>query len=190
MVQNTRWRAENPLSQVAFKLGRSRGGQSGNKWNTLENFPQYQIPISNKLEELESDTDLAGSGDVEDLGEVDKENINSQNIQGGEERTEQVIFESERGKPVKRKIAKKSGPKKRWAGKSRVSVAQEQNVQKGPNWHMRGLIFTLTRAEVERSESGKRLRVEFSSERRSGGVFVDRAEGEYASYGTPPEQAE
>ncbi|CAA7025016.1 unnamed protein product [Microthlaspi erraticum] len=133
VVHNTRRRAGNPPSQVVAN-GTTEGRQTVQQRNALENIPQDQIRISNRFGELGLDTDLVESGNIDIPREVDKENINNQNIQGEggrveqEGRVEQVTFGSQRGKLDKRKAVKKVRPKERWAGKSQRSEGRSSGV--------------------------------------------------------------
>lgn len=172
-VQNPRRRATGPMT---FAAGTAGGSGRRNGRNISENILQRDILTSNRFGELAIDTESPGTREVADLEGVDKENVNTLNLQVME-RSESQGTTMDSGKGLdKRPSVHKTGPNDKRAGKKKATTSHKPNAKTGLNRPMRGLIFGPTRGELERSESGKRLRVEPGSVGRVGGVYTETGE--------------
>ncbi|CAA7030619.1 unnamed protein product [Microthlaspi erraticum] len=170
---------------VAFTAWSSGGVEARKSRNILANIPKTNIPNSNRFDSLAVDTELTESREDGVLVEVDKENVNDGNIHGIEKSTGHGNQLSLGGKMNKRTDTNKLGPRGKRAGKASSSLAQKKNVPNGQNRPMRGLVFGPTTGEVERSDSGKRLRTESGNIGRVGGTFPIAEDEAYVEQGTP-----
>lgn len=175
-VQSSRRRKEMPTAPVVFSAGSSGDGERRSLRNISENIPHENIRTSNKFGELAIDTDLPEVREVAGLEEANKENVNILNAQGKERSTGQGKGNSFGGKSERKTNVNHTGPIEKRAGKQKPNETHKLIVKSGMHRPTRGLVFGPTREEVERSESGKRLRVENGAGGRSGGVFAAAGE--------------
>lgn len=172
-VQNPRRRATIPM---AFAVGTSGESERRNSWNISENIPRRNILTSNRFGELAIDMELPVTREVADLEGVDKENVNTLNSQGMERSTSQGS-KINSGKRIDKMISvNKTWSNDKRAGKMKATTSHKPNARTDLNKPMRGLVFGPTRGELEQSESGKRLRVEYGNAGRLGGVYTEAGE--------------
>lgn len=124
--------------------------------------------------------------EVTALEEANKENENIITSQGKEKDTGQGRGGTLGGKLGKKTSGNNKGPNEKWAGKTKAQTHQKAGTKKGTNRPTRGLVFGPERGEVERSASGKRLRLENSNEGRLGGAFVSPRDGNGGGDGGMP----
>ncbi|CAA7051321.1 unnamed protein product [Microthlaspi erraticum] len=124
-VQTSRRRAEAPVNQMTFTAGNPGDGGRRNLRNISENIPQDNIQISNRFGWLAIDSETSESSERMELGEANKENVDTRNIHEGERSEGQGKVGLLSGKFDRKLSVNLNGPKEKRVAKPRMMAAHK-----------------------------------------------------------------
>ncbi|XP_024009270.1 uncharacterized protein LOC112084381 [Eutrema salsugineum] len=168
-VRRPNRRSKEQANPVVFVAGESTGDVGRNLQVIPSKSEQENIRVSNRFGNLEVEMIEAGKGEVALVADEDKENhlVRNPNENGKFLNGKSSKYAEGSGKQFT--IGRKGNLKGKRAGPVNLSTSNGPRTRSQLNRPTRVFVFGPRQEEVERSSSGKRLRVE--------GVSVERKEG-------------